>query len=48
MIVGDEPQIQYENDKFTVELNLISKKYTSSLVSYLSKAGFEVEKIKEQ
>ncbi|WP_235297050.1 hypothetical protein [Portibacter marinus] len=45
VIVGDEPKVQYEDKTFIVELNLSSKKYTSSLMSYISRAGFEVQKI---
>ena len=45
LIAGKEPEILYENNEYQVELNLSSKKYTSSLTSYIESAGFEVSKV---
>ncbi len=45
LIAGKEPDILYENNEYQVELNLSSKKYASSLTSYIERAGFEVSKV---
>lgn len=45
LITGNGPNVIYENEQYHVELSISSEKYTSSLISYISKAGFQVQKI---